>query len=76
MSSLLKIISKLKDEQWTNIIRSAWAHVKPKGLDVLAKTAAGPLSSDFEIEDNDMEVEPAPPENSVNKSDENMYGSN
>ena len=74
MSNLVKIINKLKDEQWTSIITSAWAHVKPKGLDVPAATTLAPVSSDFEIEDNDVrmdsEVEPA----AETLSDDEMYG--
>jgi hypothetical protein len=69
VSSLLKVVNKLKDEQWTKIIESAWVCIKQKGLTTIVTVES--MSSDFEIEDGDDDLKPQAM--SIIDDDDDMY---
>jgi hypothetical protein len=73
VSSLLKVVDKLKDEQWIKIIEGAWVYVKQKSLDPLATViGTASASSDFEMEDDDDDLKlQATPDDE--NDDDNLY---
>lgn len=56
VSSLLKLIGKLKEGQWAKILESASLYARQKKIDAVEILCASLDSSDYELEDGDEDL--------------------